>query len=886
MMWLTWLYSLILRLGPEDFRRRYGPEATAVAVHRVADRKGSLRLSAACRELVDLLSTIRHERREARVTRRAAGWQPRRRWNAIGADIRNALRSFRTAPGFTAVAVGVLMLGIGASTAIFSVVDAVVLRGLPFDESDRIARIGRLQRGTTVPGVESAQTFFDWREQQDVFEQMGASAGIQFTVLGEGSAAPEMLPARRITADLFALLRVAPAMGRAFTAENEILGRHYVAVISDGLWRRRFGSDPAVLGKTLITETATWEIVGVMPPGFSYPFGSARGIEVWVPFAPTPADRTRASGRNFAWTVIGRLKPGVTVVQAEARIQQITTTLARDNPEWFREGTPVSVVRLHDAIVNRVRAWMLLLLGAGALVLLIACVNVANLMLVRATVRERDLAVRAALGGTRWQLARSLLVESLLLGAIGTAGGVLLANWGVAILKASMPQGVPRLASIAIDGRVLTVAAIASLVTGVLFGMAPAIQGSRADVMQALRERGRSSTSSAGRQRFRAGLVVAEVTLAVVLLIGAGLFISSFVRFANVDLGFDTRNVLALDAYLNSRDPSWRTRGRAFVTDILGRLQTIPGVEAAAGIVDGLPLTGSWNRSPVTLPGRPPVHDPDGIVRSAITPDYFKVMRIPILRGRAFTDADSQGSEPVAIVNDVAERLYFQGEGAIGKVMTIEKVDRVVIGVVRGTRINGPETDVWQQLYLPVAQSEVGGADFVLRTSGSPEAIRHAAIAAIRAVRPQQSITETQSMEGYFNVIAAQRKFLMQLLGLFGLLGTVIADAGIYGVMAYIVAQQTQEIGIRMALGARPSQVLGRVLIRSLTYVAIGLALGLGGAWGLSRLIAGFLFQVQAQDRVVYVAVVAVLTAAAVAATLIPARRAARVDPVVALRAE
>jgi len=885
MTWFRRAYRAVLRLAPDAFRRRYGSEATDVACRRVHERRGVGRLPVACRELFDLAKTVRRERRVERASlEQVLPMRRARAWGGIGQDIRNAIRRLSATPSFTAIALAILTLGIGASTAVFSVVDAVVLRGLPFDESDRIMSIGRVQPDLHRPGVETAQTFLDWRGQQDVFAQFAASAGVQFNVRSDGTAVPETLTARRVTADLFPLLRVKPRLGRAFTEDREIEGHQFVAVISDALWRRRFSADAAVLGRTLTTESNSWEIIGVMPPGFRYPIGQGAPVDVWVPFAPSATDRTHAAGRNFTWSVIGRLKPGVTIAQAEARMQQITSVLAAADPRWFREADVTGVVPLRDTIVFRVRSWMLLLLAAVTLVLVIACVNVASLMLTRATAREREMAVRAALGGSRWRLARGLLVESLVLSAAGTACGVLVAHWLVTVLKASMPQGVPRLDSIAIDLRVFVVAAIAATVTGALFGIVPALLGSRADVTQTLKDGGRSSTASVRRQRLRAALVVAEVTLAVVPLVGAGLFVLSFVRFASIDLGFETRNVLTLDAYLSYRDPTWRTRGRPYVAEVLARLQQLRGVESVAALVDGVPLTGSWNRTPITVRDQPPINDLDGIQRNGISPDYFKVMRIPLVRGRTFTSTDTAASQPVTIVNDIAERRYFGASNAIGQVITLDKIDRVVVGVVRGIRSNGPDSEVWPAMYVPIDQSEVGGADYLLRTTGAPLAVRDAAVAAIRSVRPQQVINEIQTMDGFFDVVSAQRRFLMQVFGLFAALGIVIAAAGIFGAMAHSVVQQTHEIGVRMALGARPGQVQRAVLRRAVLHVAIGLAIGCVAAWTLSRLVASLLYQVDVHERLVYVIVALLVLAAGALAAFVPARRAARVDPLVAMR--
>jgi putative ABC transport system permease protein len=806
-------------------------------------------------------------------------------------DIRDAIRSLRSAPGFTVVALIILTLGIGASTAIFSVVDAVILRGLPFDEGDRLVKVGRIPKTMTNPVNEAAPNFLEWRTQQDIFQYLAASAGVTFTVRSDGAGEPEALRAYRVTADLFPLLRVTPTIGRTFTAETEIDGRDHVVVISDDLWRRRFGADPAALGKTMTTNEGVWDIVAVMPPGFTYPIGTLRPTEVWLPYVVPAAERVRGDNQSAYLQLVGRLKDGVTIEQARARMQHITEPLARQYPKWFLGGTTVGVVRVLDALVSGVRSWMLMLLGAVALVLLIACVNVANLILARATARERELAVRAALGATRWQLARSLLVESLVLAAIGTAFGVVLAWWSIDVLKASMPVSVPRLTSIGIDMRVLIAAAVSAAATGIFCGVVPAIQASRTDVVWALKEGGRWSTVGTGRQRLRGGLVVAEVTLAVMLLVGAGLFISSFVRFMHIDLGLDDTQVLTLSTSFRSAavrldDPAAQTRGRALATDMVDSLRHLPGVEAAAAIGGGLPLSGSMTRTDITVSGRPSPSDDQGVDIHQITPDYFKVMRIPLLRGRFFADADNETGQKAIILNEVSEKLYFGGENAVGQLVKIHGDERVVVGIVKGVRLGGPETDVRQEVYVPVAQSAVWSCDFVIRAFGPPLDLLPAVKGAIRMVNPNQVIAAPRTLQDYFDRLVAQRRFNMQLLGLFGLLGTVIAGVGIYGVMAFIVAQRTHEIGVRIALGAQPSQILGNVLTRATAYVTIGLVLGLTGAWGLARFIQTFLFQVQPHDVSVYALVSLTLAAAGILAAFVPARRASRVDPLIALRAE
>ena len=795
-------------------------------------------------------------------------------------DIRDAMRSLRAAPAFTAVALIVLTLGIGASTAIFSVVDAVILRGLPFDEGDRLMSVSHAQ---------AAQNYLDWRAQQDVFQYFAASAFATFTVRSDGVGEPEALRATRVTADLFPLLRVTPTIGRTFTAENEVDGHHHVVVISHDLWRRRFGADPTVLGKTLTTNDGVWDIIGVMPPEFTYPIGALQPTEVWLPYVVPADERVRGDSQSYYLSLVGRLKDGVTLDQARARMQQITQPIAKQYPNWFLGGKTIDVLPLRDALVSGVRSWMLMLLGAVALVLLIACVNVANLMLARATARERELAVRTALGATRWQLARGLLVESLVLAAIGTTFGVVLAWWGVKVLKASMPDSVPRLTSIGIDLRVLIAAAVSAAATGIFFGVVPAIQASRVQVTGALKEGGRSSSASTGRQRLRAGLVVAEVALAVMLLVGAGLFISSFERFMHADLGLDDTHVLTVSTSFRSAgvpltDPTAQASGRSFVAEIVDRVRHLPGVEAAAALGGALPVSGSMSRTNLIVSGRPDRHQ--GVDIFHITPDYFTVLRVPLLRGRFFNDADNEAAQKAVMLNDQAERQYFAGRNALGQVVTLDSDDRVVVGIVQGLRLGGPATAVRPEAYVPVAQSTVGSGYFLIRTLGPPTDLLPAVKTAIRTVNPTQVMAAPRTLQSYFDHLVAPRRFNMQLLGLFGLLGTVIAAVGIYGVMAFIVAQRTHEIGVRMALGARPSQILGHVLTRATAYVTIGLVLGLAGAWGLARFVQTFLFQVQPHDVGVYALVSLTLAASGLLAAFVPARRAARVDPLIALRTE
>ena len=515
-------------------------------------------------------------------------------------DLRNAMRALRAAPGFTTTALIVLALGIGASTAIFSVVDAIVLRGLPFDDANRLVSVSETNKARAgVPGGSSApQNFLEWRAQQDVFEAIGASSGIGgFTIRGDGP--PEDLRALQTTANLFSILRVRPAIGQPYSEANEVDGNHRVMLISDGLWRRRFNADPNVVGKTMTFESGTWQVVGVMPAEFRYPIGPARATDLWVPYVVAERDKVRGPGRSYFLNVVARLKPGATLEQARARMEQITAGLATAHPTWFKD-RGIATVTLHDYIVGaNVKSWMLMLLGAVGFVLLIACVNVANLMLARASARGRDVSIRAALGASRWQLARGLLVESLVLSCAGTLIGVAIAYWAVEVLRASLPATLPRLSLVAIDVRVLAIAAIVSVVTALLFGIVPALQASRPTLSTTLREGGRSGTASLLRQQLRSLLVAAEVALAVVLLVGAGLFVASFARLMSVPIGLDYRNVVTLPIWPRNTGKDAESRkliieqNSTRVAELMTRVQALPGVESASLFSGGLPLSGS-----------------------------------------------------------------------------------------------------------------------------------------------------------------------------------------------------------------------------------------------------------------------------------------------------
>jgi putative ABC transport system permease protein len=816
-------------------------------------------------------------------------------------DIKAAIRALWGAKTFSLAALSVLVLGIGATTAIFSVVDAVVLRGLPFDEHDRLVAIG--QRNLPRPGQQPSatptdpdrvsswapQNYMDVAEQQQVFEAIAAIAGSNATLVEPG-AEPEEIRGQRVTADFFKVLRSFPVRGRTFTAENEVDGRDRVVIMSDGLWRRRFGADPDIVGKTIPLEGEAFEVLGVMPPDFAYPVGSTTPTEVWMPYV-VPANERIRDPNNFSYYLqgIARLKPGVSMAQAEAHMTQLADGLREVHPVWNQYMT-FGVRPLHDHIVGAsTQRWMLMLLGAVALVLLIACANVANLQLARATTREREIGVRAALGAGRWRLVRGLMTESLVLSLIGTALAVVAAMWGVNVLRAAMPENVPRLASIAIDLRVLGAAALVAIVTGLLFGAVPAVQMTRPDLTNALKEGARGTSTSRSRQWLRNTLVVGEVALAVILLVGAALFIGSFRTLMKIDPGFNPDNVLT--AALRPRFDRMQAGGpqEDFADQfqaIVDRLGTAPGIEYASIISGGMPMSGSMSTTSVSVPGRELEGSDRSISIRRVTSDYHQALGIPLLEGRHLSTTDRKDGQQVVVINQLAASTLFPGESAVGKTIGVNG-DRLVVGVVGNVYQSSLERDPMQEAYVPLAQvSRILSGELVVRTRGNPMAVTPTARAGVLAIMPDLPLRTVRSMDEVFGRLVAQRRLNMMLLGLFGLLGLVISAVGIYGVLAYLVSQRTREIGVRMALGASRMMVVRSVVTRAMLLVAAGLAIGTAGAWMLGGSAESFLFLMQTNDWRVYASALGSLTGAALIASLIPAWRAASISPTEALRQE
>ncbi len=795
-------------------------------------------------------------------------------------DLMYAFRTLRRSPGFAAAAVATFALGIGANTAIFSIVDATVLRPLPYDRPDRLVTftLHDTVNGRTTTGV-MPRDFLDWRDRHDVFERVGVSGGGLRTLLGSGE--PEELRIVRYTAGYFEMLHTRMALGRSFTEDDEQPGGA-VAIISHGFWQARFAGAPDVIGKTLRLDDQTYAIIGVLPAEFQHPAGAAGQTGVFLPMTFTDDDRRRGVLQSMAADPVGRLRDGVTVAQAQAAMSQLQASLDGTHATFNKGFTTVELTPLLDEYVGDARPGMLTLLGAVALVLLIACANVANLLLAHGTTRAREMAVRGALGASRWRLARQSLAEALLLSSIGSACGWLVAWWGVAVLRAALPASIPRAANVGLDTRVLLFTLSVAVATGLLCGLLPAVAGSRVDFVSGLKEGAPGATTGRAGRRVRRTLVRAEIALAVILVAGAGLFIKSFMRLLRVDQGFDASGLASLHVSGPRGDAVANLR---FMLAALAAVRTVPGVEAAL-TESGGPFTGGFSSFPVTRPGSPPPArgDESQMIRyRKVSAGFLELLHVPLVRGRTFTSSDRVGAPPVAVVNQLAARRYWNDRDPIGQPLTINATTYTIVGIVGDMRYGGPASAAAPEAFLPFEQTGQNGGTIVFRGPANSTAAVKAAIWRVNAGQP---ITNTRTSEEMFARATASRRFNMLLMSIFAALALTIAATGIYGVIAFMVQQRTREVGVRLALGAGPSQVVALFLREGIRILLAGLAGGAVGAWWLSKTVQGFLFQVDPRDPLVFVIVASGLAIVAIMACWIPARRAARVDPLVALRTQ
>jgi putative ABC transport system permease protein len=825
---------------------------------------------------------LAESRRELeRAARHREGRVRWRQWlDALGQDARYSWRRLARSPGFTAVAVITLGLGIGANSAIFSVVNTVLLRPLPYAEADRL--VGAFSVATE-PMVMSGPDFMDIREQAGVFEGLAAYDTEMRTLTGAGDA--ERVAVGAVTPGFFEVLRVRPVLGRTFRPEEMEPGQERVAVLSHGFWLDRFGGDPGVLGRTITLSGRDHEVVGVAPPGFDLPPGRA----AWVPMVNE--GMFAAARRAMYLSVIGRLGAGVTLAEAEAEVATIAARLEAAYPET-NVGYGATVRPMRDVMVGDARTPLLVLLGAVALVLLIACANVANLLLARAASREGEFSVRAALGAGNARLVRHLLTESVMLGALGGALGLVLAVLGTRALRALGPAGIPRLDEVGVDGTVLALTAAAALLTGILFGLAPALQVARANLASSIREGGRGAPGGRGN-RLRSGLVVAQTALAVVLLVGAGLLLGSFARMVQVDPGFHSDGVLTFPLSLPETGYPEDAQVRDFYGRFLERLETVPGVRSADAVVPGLASGQSFSLS-FTVDGREPL--PPGESQSlqtrVATAGYFSTAGIPVRRGRVFTEWDREDTPGVLVLNEAAVRSYFPDEDPLGQRITLgwtrdgAPVGGEVVGVVGDVRHFGLASEPLPEVYIAHAQVPNAGMTLVLRTAGDPMAVAGPVRAALRELDPSLAAGTFVPLETTLARSVAQPRFYALLLGLFAALALTLAAVGILGVMSYLVAQRTREIGIRMALGADARAVHRLVIGRGMRLTIAGLALGIPATFALTRVIESQLYGIEPGDPATLTAVVILLTAVAFLSSYIPSRRATRIDPMVALRGE
>jgi predicted permease len=806
-------------------------------------------------------------------------------------DLRYGARTLMKSPGFAFVAVLTLALGIGANTAIFSVINGVLLRALPYYESERLvmvwadrpilqARIGLADFPVAVAD------FVDWRSQNQVFEQMAALETQRMNLTGEGE--PESVVSLRASASLFPLLGAGFAVGRAFLPEEDKADAHRVVVISHGLWRQRYGADPKLIGQKITLDNETYTVIGVTAPDFQFPrrgevpyLGGVTKVDLYLPNAFTPKLINDRVGDSLM--VIARLKPGVSVEQASADMNAIARRLTEQYPQTNTD-KGVRLAPLQQQMVGKAQTALLMLLGAVGFVLLIACANVANLLLARAAGRQKEVAIRAALGASRWRVLRQLLTESLLLAISGGAAGLLMAWRLVELLLAIAPDNLPRAYDIRLDTRVAGFTLLVSLLTGIVFGLLPALQTSKIDFGEALKEGGRDAAGLL-RRRLRGFLIVGEVALAFVLLIGAGLLIRSFARLTEVDPGIDPRRVLTMDIML---PPTKYTgsQAAAFFQQTLERVRSLPGVEAAA-TVSPLPLSGLHASTGFGIEGRPsptPLKFSAGVRR--ISPDFFKTFRVPLVNGRLLAASDGADAPPVVVVNESLARIYFANEDPLGKRIIYNGVAREIVGVVGDVKHSALDVEAKPEIYFPMAQASKPFMSLAVRSSGDPLQMVAAVRGQVWAVDKDQPVSNIETMERLMAKSVAPRRFNLLLLGVFALVGLALAGVGLYGVMSYTVTQRTREIGVRMAMGAQTGDVLRLVIGEGMKLALIGALLGLGGALALTRLLKTLLFEVSATDPPTFIVIAALLINVSLLACWIPARRAARVDPMVALRIE
>src|SRR5262245_39346690 len=788
-------------------------------------------------------------------------------------DIRFGLRVLRKQPGFSLIAIVTLALGIGANTAIFSVVNGVLLKPLPYDQPGQLVQLWEDPGAGTRKNRIAPGAVLDWREHNTVFESLSV---LDTTTLNlTGACEPERLSGVRLSANGLDILRARPLLGRTFAPDEDQPGKEKVVVLTHRLWQRRWSGDTSIIGRTVQLGGEGYTVIGVLPPNF-LPWETAEFVTPYV-FSPQAAQQR---GMHFL-RAFARLKPGVSVAQAQDELNAIAQQLKPLYPATKKDWG-VTIVPLHEEITGQIKPTLLLLLGAVALVLLIACANVVNLLLARASARQRELAVRSALGAHSWRIVRQLLTESLLLSLLGALGGLLLAYGSLNALTRLIAVNLPRAQEVNLDLRVLGFTLLVSLVTGLAFGLAPAWQTARLNLNDTLKEGGCGLLVNA-RNRLRGGLVVAEVALALMLLVGAGLLLKSFIRLSNVPLGFNPQNVLTMQITLPEQKYPDAARRSAFFERAIQRIEALPGVEAA-GLTWTLPVTGGPPSTGFKIEGRKSAPEGGDADFDYCTPHFFRALGIPLLKGRVFEASDTAESPRVVIVNEALARAYFPDEEPLGQRLRIENESCEIVGVVGDWRSRGLAEKIRPRYYLPQPFSKWGSGSLIIRTAGAPLTMAESVRKAILAVDAEQPVANLRTLEDVITTSIAQRRLTLRLIGLFAVLALLLAAIGLYGVMGYVVTLRANEIGIRLALGAQTRDVLRMVIRQGMTLVGIGLIIGLIGAFSLTRFIATQLYEMSAVDPATFALVSLLLTGVALLACYIPARRATKVDPLTALR--
>jgi predicted permease len=816
-------------------------------------------------------------------------------------DARYAFRTFFRNPGFTAAALLSVAIGIGANTSIFSVANALLLRPLPYPDASRLTILWNRSPGLNITqDWFSTAQYFDIKTAHSGFEQVAIAIGGNFNLTGNGD--PERVSAIRISSNLLPLFGARAALGRLFVSDEDAPGHAATAILSYGMWARRYGSDPRVVGQSITLNGQTYQLAGVLPRSFSLPLevlpilGGTEQAEIFLPLPLAPAAAAIRTREDY--NIVAKLKPGVSVERAQAEMDTITARLRREHPDVYppNGGLTFGIVPLHEQVVGDIRRTLVILLGAVGFVLLIACANVANLLLSRAVGRQQEIAVRTALGAGRGRIIRQLLTESLLLAICGGALGILLAVWSMRWIHAFGTQSVPRLGEITIDGRVLLFTMLLSILSGVLFGLAPALRVSHLDLHATLKDASRGSAGSSavwGRgNNVRRLLVISELALSVVLLIGAGLLIRSFAYLQNVQPGFNARNVLTLELTMNGRQYNGAPAVLNAYRQLWERFERLPGVSAAGGI-QALPLGALWAWGPITVEGRIPRAGENFINadQRVVSGRYFQAMEIPLLHGRFFNDQDIAANPRVIIVDEFMARELWPNQDAIGKRIRFGGLESktpwaTVVGVVGRVKQYSLDADSRIALYIPHTQNPSRALTVVVRGNSEPAALTASVKKEIRELDPDLPVYQARTMADRVDESLARRRFTMSLLGVFAGVALVLAAVGIYGVMAYLVSQGTREIGIRMALGATQRGILTLVVRQGMTLALTGVLTGLAGAFALTRFLRSLLFGVDATDPITFAGIAVLLAAIALLASYIPARRAARIDPMVSLRCE